>query len=159
MIDIFNNIILPLPSIDTIKKNENIWKIKLPSKYIEFISSFNGAIPSDKNNFIEYDNNCYVIDRFLGIIENYSSNPLGIYDIDVVLSQLDCRLTKNPDKIGVDLLPIIALFSGNFICLDYCSSYDSPSICIWFHEDSDEFKPVTITISNSFEDFIEKYFK
>lgn len=68
---------------------------------------------------------------------------MGQYDISnisVVLTQIDERLTDNPDTLGGELIPIAILFAGDFVCLDYRKS-SKPSICIWFHEKSEVFAP------------------
>ncbi len=103
----------------------------------------------------KWGNSNYVIERFLGFINNYKTSSIGIYDIAVVLSQIDTRLTDNPDLEGDELIPIASLFAGNYLCLDFTKDGENTSICIWDHEESDEFQPVTYKVADSFSEFIE----
>lgn len=77
-----------------------------------------------------------------------------MYDIDVTLTQLEDRLTDNEDLIGVDILPIAALFAGDFVCLDFRNDRENPKICIWNHEESAELEQVTYFVTNTFSEFI-----
>jgi len=52
------------------------------------------------------------------------------------------------------MLPIAALFAGNFLCLDYRKS-QNPSVCVWFHEESDDFKPYTKKVTDTFAQFLD----
>lgn len=107
------------------------------------------------NNEFFCNNNTYVVERFLGFINDVKSSPLENYDIAVVLSQIDTRLTDNPELVGDELIPIASLYAGNYVCLDYRQDKENPSICVWNHEESDEFSPMTYHVANSFLDFIE----
>lgn len=80
---------------------------------------------------------------------------VGWYDIAVVLSQIDTRLTDNPDLMGDELIPIAELFAGDYICLDYRDSKTEPSICVWAHEESDVFSPTTYWVADNFSEFLE----
>ena len=71
-----------------------------------------------------------------------------------MLSQIDTRLTDNPDLIGDELIPIASLFAGDYVCLDFKENKDNPSICVWNHEESDEFEPVTYKVANTFSEFL-----
>lgn len=138
---------------ERIHKVEEYSKIKFPDCYIEFIKKYNVGVPVT-NEFV-VGNRSYAIDRFLGFINEYKTSPFGDYDIAVVLSQIDTRLTDNPDLIGDELIPIASLFAGDYICLDFKDNNKNPSICIWSHEESEEFAPVTYKVANTFSDFIE----
>lgn len=148
-----DSVVLPVPSNELIKKEEKIWRILLPKSYVDFIKIANGARPA-KRCFL-CNNRQYTIDRFLCILEASEEHVLGIYDIDVVLTQIEDRLSKNPDLVGVELLPIALLFAGDFVCLDYRGSVDNPNICVWSHEESEENMPVTYFVADSFEKFCE----
>ena len=78
------------------------------------------------------------------------------YDIGVIITQLDARLLEEEDEeqTGYKVIPIAVLFAGNFLCLDYRTG-DTPSIAIWFHEESDEYSPSLVKIADSFSEFIE----
>ena len=151
--DIKKNTNVHAPSKEIIIELEEYSNVKYPTSYIEFLKRYNGAIPID-NKFVAngYE---YIIERFLCIMDDPDENPVGDYDISIVLTQLDERLTDNGDLVGDELIPIAALFAGNFVCLDYRKSRTNPSICIWDHEESDIFKPITYYITESFEKFIE----
>ena len=136
-----------------IRKVEEYSKIKFPDSYIDFIKKYNVGVPID-NEFL-CNKHYYCIDRFLGFVNEYKTSSLGNYDIAVVLSQIDTRLTDNPDLIGDELIPIASLFAGDYVCLDYRKSKEKPSICVWSHEESEDFDPVTYQVADTFSEFIE----
>lgn len=138
---------------ERIQKVEKYSKIKFPGSYINFIKRYNVGIPIT-NNFL-FNDNIYVIERFLGFVNEYKTSPLGCYDIAVVLSQIDIYLTDNPDLSGDELIPIASLFAGNYVCLDFTKDKEKPIVCIWDHEESDEFEPVTYKIAHTFSEFIK----
>lgn len=147
-----NNSILNEDISERIQKVEEYSRIKFPYSYIEFIKKYNVGIPLT-NEFL-VDNHFYAIDRFLGFVNEYKTSELGDYDIAVVLSQIDTRLTDNMDLMGDELIPIASLFAGDYVCLDFRKFKADPSICIWSHEESEEFAPVTYEIANTFSEFI-----
>ena len=57
--------------------------------------------------------------------------------------------------MGLQLIPIVALFGGDFICLDYTKSKENPSICIWYHEASYELDPAVEFVANNFTEFLK----
>lgn len=148
-----NTIILPLPTENLIKKREELWNIRLPADYKEFIKKCNGGIPKNATFFVQGRN--YFIQRFLGILDNASESPLGWYDIDVVESQIGERLTDNLDLIGIEMLPIAEISGGDYLCIDYRKNAMMPTICLWFHELSGEFAPCTETVADNFESFVD----
>jgi hypothetical protein len=148
-----NSVILPLPSVEFIRKEEKMWRILLPESYVKFIQNANGGRPVERNFVCKKKK--YTIDRFLCILDDSEEHELGMYDIDVVLTQIEDRLSGNPDLVGVELLPIAVLFAGDFVCLDFKSSKDNPSVCVWSHEESEENMPVTYLIADNFEKFCE----
>lgn len=137
---------------ERIRKVEEYSKINFPDSYIVFIKKYNVGVPIT-NEFL-CNNHLYAIDRFLGFVNEYKTSPIGNYDIAVVLSQIDTRLTDNPDLIGDELIPIASLFAGDYVCLDFKENKDNPSICVWNHEESDEFEPVTYKVANTFSEFL-----
>lgn len=141
------------PSNTRILKLENYCRVKYPEEYIKFLKTYNGGIPLTKK--FKANNNEYVIERFLCIVDSPKNSVLGDYDIAVVLAQLDQRLLSPDIEYGYELIPIAALFAGNFACLDYRKSSAEPSICIWDHEESDDLAPVTYHVADSFEHFID----
>jgi SMI1-KNR4 cell-wall len=55
----------------------------------------------------------------------------------------------------LDLVPIAALFAGDFLMLDYRESRQAPKVALWDHEASDDFNPQTVPVADSFERFIK----
>ena len=113
----------------------------------------NGFYPS--KNLFSLQNRSFLIERFLCVLENSKDNPLGVYDIDVVMSQLDERLFVHEDILGFELIPILALFGGDFVCLNYLENPENPSICIWYHEESYELDPAIEFVANNFAEFLD----
>ncbi|WP_105122548.1 SMI1/KNR4 family protein [Streptococcus suis] len=148
-----NTIILPLPTDNLIRKREEIWKVELPTDYKVFIKRGNGGVP-ERRTFIFQGRN-YLLQRFLGLLENVSDSSLGWYDIDVVESQIGERLTDNFDLVGIEVLPIAEIFGGDYLCFDFRTDTTKPSICLWFHELSGEFAPHTEKVADSFSEFLE----
>lgn len=63
----------------------------------------------------ECKNRGYVIERFLCILDDIENNPKGIFEIDVVFSQIGQRLIDNEDFIGAELLPMASVFVDDFV--------------------------------------------
>lgn len=148
-----NSVVQPIPSEELLLEKERKWRLTLPEDYRKFIVEYNGGIPEQKS--FECNGHSYAVTRFLCIIKNYRENSYGAYDISVVESQIGECLTDNEDLIGIEVLPIAELFGGDYVCIDYRERKDAPSVCVWSHEESDEFEPVTYKVSNSFSEFIE----
>lgn len=146
------SIIYPLPTDALLQEREVAWKVQLPEDYKKFIMRKNGFRPS-KNSF-SLKNRSFLIERFLCVLENSKDNPLGVYDIDVVMSQLDERLFVHEDILGFELVSIAALFGGDFLCLNYIEDPENPSICIWYHEESYELEPAIEFVADSFTEFL-----
>ena len=142
------SIIYPLPTDALLQEREVAWKVQLPEDYKKFIMRKNGFCPS--KNLFSLQNRSFLIERFLCVLENTKDNPLGVYDIDVVVSQLDERLYVHEDILGFELVPIAALFGGDFLCLNYIEDSENPSICIWYHEESYELEPAIEFVANNF---------
>lgn len=146
-------IVKPLPSEELIKKHEKFWRLKLPESYLNFIMKSNGAEVEDAT--FECNNRIYVIERFLCMLDDIENDPNGIYDVDVVLSQIGERLTNNEDLLGAEVIPISAVFAGDFVCLDYRVNKENPVVCVWSHEEAGEFDPVFYKIADNFTEFLE----
>lgn len=143
--------ILPAPSEERIESFEDYCRIKLPEEFKDFLREFNGAIPV--TNIFYHNGRKYMVERFLCLIDEPQSDDLnGWYDIQVVLSQIDTRLIDNENLVGANIIPFAALFAGDFLCLDFRSS-DNPSVVVWFHEESDDFNPVTVEVAKSINEF------
>ena len=146
------SIIYPLPTDALLQEREVEWRVKLPDDYKEFIKRKNGFRPS--KNLFSLTNRSFLIERFLCILENTKDNPLGMYDIDVVMSHLDERLFVHEDILGFELIPIVALYGGDFLCLNYLEDTENPSICIWYHEESYELEPAIELVAINFTEFL-----
>ena len=149
-----NTVIYPLPDTRLIEKCEKHWRLTLPEDFRQFISCCSGAVPNE----ISFDSGgrSRAVERFLCILENYKDTDFGWYDIRVVESQIGERLTDNEDLLGMEVLPIAALFAGDYACLDFRADKENPSVCVWSHEESEEFAPVTYKVADSFTDFLSK---
>lgn len=145
-------IILPLPTNELFERKEKFWRVKLPKDFVNFMKENNGGRPID--GVFKCNNHEYAIDRFLCFLKTPRDNELGMYDIDVTLTQLEDRLTDNEDLIGVDILPIAVLFAGDFVCLDFRKDRNNPNVVVWNHEESAELEPVTYFVTNTFSDFV-----
>lgn len=148
------SIIYPLPTEELLERKEKFWRVELPVDYVEFLKENNGA--RTKDGAFECNGREYAIDRFLCLLSAPRENVLGMYDIDVTLTQIEDRLTDNEDLIGVDILPIAVLFAGDFICLNFTKDRENPSVCVWDNEQSPELEPITYFVADSFGEFISK---
>ena len=148
------SVCFPTPSSNTIIEFEKRWRIKLPEDYKVFLQQYNCAVPIAKS--FDYRGHGYFIIRFCGIIDELkkADREARWFDIDVIDTQLDERLSVDEDSDETALLPIAGLFSDNLLCMDFRENLSSPSICIWYHEESGEFVPSTETIASSFTEFL-----
>lgn len=145
-------IIYPLPTDALLREKEVVWKVKLPDDYKEFIKKENGVIPSKR--YFHFRHNEKVIDRFLAILAVSGEKAEEAYDIGVVSTQLQGRIVFDEDSVGMQLIPIAALFGGDFLCLNYVEDPEHPSICIWYHEESYELEPAIEFVANNFTEFL-----
>lgn len=147
-----NNSILVAPSDERIESFEEYCGVMLPQDFILFIKKFNGAVPL--TNIFFHDGREYVVERFLCLLEEPQSDAVnGWYDIEVVISQIDTRLTDDEDLVGANIIPFAVLFAGDYVCLDLRDSAN-PSVLIWFHEESDDLYPVTEQIAPNISEFL-----
>ncbi|GGE59419.1 SMI1/KNR4 family protein [Priestia taiwanensis] len=148
-----STIVKPLPSEELISKHEKFWRLKLPEVFLDFIKTYNGVEVEEAT--FECNARNYSIERFLCMLDDIENHPKGIYDIDVVVSQIGERLTDNEDLLGAEVLPIASIFAGDFVCLDFRENKDKPLVCVWSHEESGEFEPVFYKIADNFTEFLE----
>lgn len=148
-----DSIINPMPEDDLFVYKEKKWRQTLPKSYKEFLMNNNGGIPQ-KNTF-ECNTRVYLVERFLCILKSPRDSELGMYDISVIVTQIEERLTDNEDLLGVEILPIAALFAGNFVCLNFRENRIEPSVCMWSHEESGEFEPTLYKIADDFSAFLK----
>ena len=146
------SIIYPLPTDTILQEREVAWRVKLPDDYKEFIKKENGVIPLKR--YFHFENNEKVIDRFLAILAISGEKTEEDYDIGVVSTQLEVRIVLDEDNVGMQLIPIAALFGGDFVCLNYVKDTENPSICIWYHEESYELEPAIEFLANNFTEFL-----
>ena len=145
-------IISPMPTDALLHEREVAWRVKLPDDYKEFIKKENGIIPSKR--YFHFGNNEKVIDRFLAILAISGEKTEEAYDIGVVSTQLEGRIVFDEDNVGMQLIPIAALYGGDFLCLNYVEDPDNPNICIWYHEESYELEPSLEFVANNFTEFL-----
>lgn len=145
-------IISPMPTDALLHEREVAWRVKLPDDYKEFIKKENGIIPSKR--YFHFGNNEKVIDRFLAILAISGEKAEEAYDIEVVSTQLEGRIVFDEDNVGMQLIPIAALYGGDFLCLNYVEDPDNPNICIWYHEESYELEPAIEFLANNFTEFL-----
>ena len=146
------SIIYPLLTDALLLEREVVWRVKLPDDYKEFIKKENGVIPSKR--YYHFEHNEKVIDRFLAILAISGEKTEEDYDIGVVSTQLEGRIVFDEDNVGMQLIPIAALFGGDFVCLNYVEDSENPSICIWYHEESYELEPAIEFLANNFTEFL-----
>ena len=146
------SIIYPLLTDALLLEREVVWRVKLPDDYKEFIKKENGVIPSKR--YFHFENNEKVIDRFLAILAISGEKTEEDYDIGVVSTQLEGRIVFDEDNVGMQLIPIAALFGGDFVCLNYVNETENPSICIWYHEESYDLEPAIEFLANNFTEFL-----
>ena len=146
------SIIYPLPTDTLLQEREVAWRVKLPDDYKEFIKKENGGIPSKR--YFHFGHNEKVIDRFLAILAISGEKTEEDYDIGVVSTQLEGRIVFDEDNVGMQLIPIAALFGGDFVCLNYVKETENPSICIWYHEESYDLEPAIEFLANNFTEFL-----
>ena len=147
-----DTIVYPTPDEALIADNEDYWRQVLPEDYKNFIMKYNGGEPEEKTFFCH--NHYYALLRFLCMLRDPQASPYGYHDIDVVDTQIGERLTANGDLVGAEVLPIGALFAGDYLCLDFREDKNNPSVCVWSHEESGPLDPTTYRVADSFTDFI-----
>lgn len=146
-----NGSILPTPSEERIESFEDYCGIELPAEFKDFLRNSNGAIPII--NVFSHNGREYLVERFLCLIEEPQSDDVnGWYDIEVILSQIDTRLTDDEDLVGANVIPFASLFAGDFVCLDFRNG-KTPSVLVWFHDESEDFNPVTVEVAKSINEF------
>lgn len=152
-INIKEDLVLKEGLEERIKKVEAYCHVKFPDDYIIFIKEYNVGLPEAHTFMANHKN--YVIERFLGFVNDYQDSPLGDYDIAVVMAPIETYLTDNPDLVGAELIPIAKLTTGDYACLDFRDNKEEPGVCVWSSTESEEFHPVTYKVTDSFLYFAE----
>lgn len=148
-----DTIALPLPNDDLLLEKERNWRLKLPESFKQFLKKYNGC--SIENNKFHKDYENYAIARFLCILKDVREHDSGWSDISVVETQIGERLTDNEDLIGIEVLPIAELITGDYLCFDYRIKKENPDVCVWSNDESGDFNPVTYYIADTFESFLD----
>ena len=153
MIDCASGSVLPPPSDALLTQVQAYYEVKFPADYLRLLSQSNGCEPTRK--FFALDGNERVVERFLPMLEDAKSDERnGWADLEVVASQLDTRLATDPDGENIDLIPIAALFAGDFVVLDYRANRAVPTVGVWNHEASTDFAPVVKTVAPTVTEFL-----
>lgn len=134
-------------AVDTgyIKDVENEVGAVFPLSFISFVKNCNGGIPIEK--YFKINGNEKVVERFLSFVPNYKDSVLGVYDVEVVWSQIE-------DRLGEHVCPFASLFAGDFLCF-YDEGNKEPKIVIWDHEQSEEDSPTLIDVARNFDEFVK----
>jgi len=98
--------ILPAPP-EHLEALEDYYEVQLPEDFKRFVLSHNGAIPRARR--FDAAGAERLIERFLPVLADAEDHPLGWLELEVVASQLDSRLTDDPDGETVTLIPIATL--------------------------------------------------
>lgn len=146
--------IMPSPTQKMVDKFNDAYRIVLPQDFVNFINEKNGLISADILTFKTSDNE-KVIERFLPMLDSPRNYPTDeYYDIDIVITQVGSRLIDDGDMIGMNVIPIAALFAGDLVCLDFRDNNEIPSVVVWYHELSDELDPCFEYLAPTFSDFL-----
>lgn len=149
------NTVLPAPTDDRIQRFEQTCRVKLPIDYVSALKHGNGGVPL-KRKFVQGERE-RLVERMLCLLPS-SGSPNGWFNIPVVMTQLDCRISDDEDLVGARIIPIAILFAGDFVCLDFRKDLVNPVIAVWDHEASDDFQPVLETVAPSFTAFDQLLF-
>jgi hypothetical protein len=144
----------PAPSEDDLARLERDYRITLPASYRALVREHgNGGVPIE--NRLLHGGRERLVERVLCVLSDPNTDgENGWYDVSVVTSQLDDRLAEGPDQKGTAILPIAALFAGDFVCLDYRGGRREPAVAIWDHDRSVTFKPHLDVVAESFDAFL-----
>jgi len=153
---IADSIAEPLPDDEDITVKEEAFRVVLPGDYVEFVKQYGGGRPV-VGTFMG-DGHEWAIDRFLCVLKEFKEHPLGWYDIEVIQSQVGDRMWEDPDALGAAMVPIVALFAGDSVCLDYRASKNmprtEPTVVVWLHEESKPGFPATRPVCGTFTEFL-----
>ena len=151
MVEIVAGTALPPAGAERIAWFERTFEVVLPSSYRELLERGHGGSPVHGD--FEVGHQERTVERFLCLLPSPREEPAaGWADITIVMSQIDDRLGP-ADETGSSLIPIAALFGGDFVCLDYRASRREPAVVVWDHERSEELEPFTVPVAPSFGAF------
>ena len=118
--------------------------VRFPLEYLALLKRANGGKPIQQ--YFALGNNEKVIERFLSFVANYKESPFGIYDIEVVWSQIEDRLEEG-------ICPFAMVFAGDFLCFDCRQENKEPSIVLWDHDKAAQGKLSLIPVATDFDQF------
>lgn len=143
---------LPSPTDADVRQLEDSLEITLPSSYVAMLRDGNGGIPMAP--CFNQGSRERLIERMLAVLADPNAHgALGSYEVEVVWGQIFDRISNNPELVGAEVVPIAALFAGDFACLDYRAGTGEPSVVVWQHDA--EVQPCLETVAPSFEAFLE----
>jgi hypothetical protein len=145
---------LAAPSADRVRSLEADFSIRFPAAYKDFLGRHNGARVLDGS--LESPDGNLVIERFLPVLDDFRTHPEGWADVSVVATQLDARLSVDPDSTGLAVVPIAALFGGDMLVLDYRDVPHDPPVSRWDHEASDDFRPAVRPVVLDFATLVRR---
>jgi len=143
---------LPAPPPGHLETLEDYYGVQLPEDFKRLVQNHNGAIPRARR--FDAAGAERLIERFLPILADAEDHPLGWLELEVVASQLDARLTDDPAGETITLIPIAALFAGDFLVLDYRAPSTEPTIGLRNHEQSEDFAPAVTPVARTFSEFL-----
>lgn len=153
MIDCVAGSALPPPSEAHLAEVQAYYEVRFPADYRQLLTQANGCTPV--RQVFALDGNKKVVERFLPMLNDAKTDERnGWADVEVVASQLDSRLATDPNGENIDLIPIAALFAGDFVVLDYRTNRAVPSVAVWNHEASTDFAPVVQTVAPTVTAFL-----
>ncbi|MBC7805021.1 MAG: SMI1/KNR4 family protein [Akkermansiaceae bacterium] len=148
---------------------ERFYHVRLDPHFVEMSKRCNGGVPVLRNFDVVATGRERMIDRFLCVLD--SPNAAGVghhahYDIGVTMTYIG-------DRLRDWLVPFAVLFAGDMLCFQYRAEYnldddpddetdddgniigylDTPMICVWDHEASEELRPALYWVADSFEQF------
>ncbi|MCF8890755.1 SMI1/KNR4 family protein [Priestia megaterium] len=149
------SVIYPLPEEQDIAKIEASFRIQLPNAYKEFLKQYNGCTVINSTPLTIINKRCQ-IERFLGIIKNFSDHPYGVYDIGCCETSLveQGRNVYDEDLIGSELIPIAKLARGDYLCLNFHYDKNNPSVDFLDYEKSYECDPATSKVAENFQEIL-----
>ncbi len=126
--------------------------IKFPPDFTDFLKHNGGGQPT--TNTFTTENHTWKINRFLCLLRDFDTHPLGWYDIETTWLLYDDRLTNDSNDPGAQIVPIALLTDDNLLCLDYRQTPATPTVTVWLNEESEELAPTTIPVADTFTDFL-----
>jgi hypothetical protein len=138
-------------SFDFINQIENKYAVKLPKRYVDFITKHNGAcLYARVFNYMDPNR----------ASNEFNSNSIAFDSVEEILIHIEnIQSGEEPDwdikyRFEDGLIPFGDNGGGDLICFDYRKNRDTdnPPIVIWNHDMGFEHR--VVFIANSFEEFI-----